>query len=93
MARSGRTVSREARRQQEDLMNNPFCDVNRDQQHERTLDESQRVQIVKEKKAKMKIDLGEAPERENRKASDSKIRKPASQDVGMNKTGGCKSIE
>ena len=41
----------------------------------------------------MKIDLDVMPERENRKAIDSKIRKPASQDVGMSKTGGHKPIE
>ena len=41
----------------------------------------------------MKIDLDEMSEWKNRKASNSKIRKPVSQDVGMNKTGGRKSIE
>ena len=41
----------------------------------------------------MKIDVDEMSKRENRKAGNSKIRKPAFQDVGMNKTGGCKSIE
>ena len=41
----------------------------------------------------MKVDLDETSERENRKAIDSKIGKPVSQDVGMNKTDGCKSIE
>ena len=48
---------------------------------------------MQEEGPKVRIGLGEMPERENRKAVDSKIRKPMPQDVGMNKAGRCKSIE